>query len=177
MSVSGVTERREFGTDLDRALVAFGANYRWPDYRRTVHVVADALSELFGPVVAVHIPPSAQYVAVRMSGLDNAVMDASVGFVAVYPAACRAATARGIDLPARIQGLLPNWVEINGEARDGRSYPDAPEGFTVWHPINGRHAGPGTRQETPASWVCTGCFMHMPSSLDACDLCGADRPS
>jgi hypothetical protein len=104
-------------------------------------------------------------------------MNASPGYIGVSAAACRAASARGIDLPRRVQALVPNWVEIDGEERDGRKYPDAPWGFTVWHPINGRHWGSRPRPEAPAGWVCTERFLRQPATLDTCGSCGAERPS
>jgi hypothetical protein len=133
--------RRDFGADLDAAMRALGRNYHLAHYRRTGLIVAEALSELFGPVVEVHIPSRGGRVGVRMAGLASEVMNASPGYIGVSAAASRAATARGIDLRRQVQALVPNWVEIDGEERDGRQYPDAPWGFTVWHPINGRHWG------------------------------------
>jgi hypothetical protein len=47
---------------------ALGRNYQLAHYRRTGLIVAEALSELFGPVVEVHIPPRGGRVGVRRPG-------------------------------------------------------------------------------------------------------------
>lgn len=162
-------QRREFGNNLDAALTAYGGNYQFPGNRATVHKVAAVLSELFGAVTQVWIPPSAAYVAVRMTGVEHATMGAAVGYVGVYPVAVRGAEAQGVDLMARLRAALPNDLVADGDPPEG-----APNGITVWHPINGQHES-GTQQDEVHFDACPKCTMPMAPAASACDWCDYER--
>jgi len=167
--VSRPPQRHEFGNNLDVALTAYGDNYQIPDNRATVQTVAAVLGDLFGPVTEVWIPPSAAYVAVRMAGVEHATMGAAVGYVGVYPVAVRRAEARGVALMARLRAALPNDVAADGDPPEG-----APNGITVWHPINGQHVS-GTQHAEVRFDACPECTMPMARAASACDWCDYER--